>query len=1109
MKKKYLLVFLLILGCIFYSGIVQPKDGKLKINNQIKLVSNTENIEKNISFEANEELIAHLSITNNTYNNLEFDISFDSTVINPIEINSKIETVEFNKINENTIHIKFNENSTNDNFIDIKFKNLLNENIMKSITFSNIKIENEEENNIEFDIQTEKINIPEIDTNTNTVEETTITNINETKAPETQNIENTEENTSIGYQTHVQNIGWQGYVENGVAAGTTGKGLRLEGIQIILNNPEYTGNILYRTHIQNIGWETNWKQNNEISGTFGKALRLEAIQIKLDGIMAEYYDIYYRVHVQNFGWLGWAKNSEYAGTAGYGYRLEAIQILIVKKGEEGPTNETKAFYGNEVSYHSHIQNVGWQKYVSDGKTSGTTNQSKRLEAIQIKLDGIMAEYYDIYYRVHAQNFGWLGWAKNSEYAGTAGYGYRLEAIQILIVKKGEEGPTNETKAFYGNEVSYHSHIQNVGWQKYVSDGKTSGTTNQSKRLEAIQIKLDNVPYTGNILYKTHIQSIGWESDWKQNNSISGTINKALRIEAIQIKLDGQINEYYDIYYRAYAQNFGWLGWAKNGETAGTIGYGYRLEAIQILLIKKNHPFDTTEKPSYYDNEINYSVHIGNVGWQPAVHENEIAGTVGKGKSIEAFKIVLVNQKYSGNILYKTYIKNYGWETNWKQNYSVSGTTGRGKNIEAIQIKLDGQMAEHYDIYYRVHVQSFGWLSWAKNGEYAGTVGYNYRLEAIQVLLVLKTDEAPQVNPSQESFITATEAEYLIVSKLDDNKVIESPGAQKKDGTNLSIYNRNNSLAQIWNFKKLNNGYYIITSAMNPNIAIQAEGGSAKIYKCNGSDSQIWILKDWGDGYFSIVSALNINNPLYFTLYNSSTANQTKIILSENASTDAQKFKLVTFTGTKIYNGIDISAHNVIDWDKLATAGVDFVIIRLGYGNNDINQDDSQFHTNVAKCEEYNIPYGLYIYSYALNTSDASSEADHTLRLLAGVGSNFQLGVWFDMEDADGYKARHGMPSHSTLVDICYTYATKMEANGYKAGIYASLTWLNDQLNSSKLDSFAKWVAQWPNWTHPTYSTARSSSSTYTKPYKIWQFCSDGLLYGITGNVDLNLGYNLF
>ncbi len=1005
MKKKYLLVFLLILGCIFYSGIVQPKDSKLKINNQIKLVSNTENIEKNISFEANEELIAHLSITNNTYNNLEFDISFDSTVINPIEINSKIETVEFNKINENTIHIKFNENSTNDNFIDIKFKNLLNENIMKSITFSNIKIENEEENNIEFDIQTEKINIPEIDTNTNTVEETTITNINETKAPETQNIENTEENTSIGYQTHVQNIGWQGYVENGVAAGTTGKGLRLEGIQIILNNPEYTGNILYRTHIQNIGWETNWKQNNEISGTFGKALRLEAIQIKLDGIMAE--------------------------------------------------------------------------------------------------------YYDIYYRVHAQNFGWLGWAKNSEYAGTAGYGYRLEAIQILIVKKGEEGPTNETKAFYGNEVSYHSHIQNVGWQKYVSDGKTSGTTNQSKRLEAIQIKLDNVPYTGNILYKTHIQSIGWESDWKQNNSISGTINKALRIEAIQIKLDGQINEYYDIYYRAYAQNFGWLGWAKNGETAGTIGYGYRLEAIQILLIKKNHPFDTTEKPSYYDNEINYSVHIGNVGWQPAVHENEIAGTVGKGKSIEAFKIVLVNQKYSGNILYKTYIKNYGWETNWKQNYSVSGTTGRGKNIEAIQIKLDGQMAEHYDIYYRVHVQSFGWLSWAKNGEYAGTVGYNYRLEAIQVLLVLKTDEAPQVNPSQESFITATEAEYLIVSKLDDNKVIESPGAQKKDGTNLSIYNRNNSLAQIWNFKKLNNGYYIITSAMNPNIAIQAEGGSAKIYKCNGSDSQIWILKDWGDGYFSIVSALNINNPLYFTLYNSSTANQTKIILSENASTDAQKFKLVTFTGTKIYNGIDISAHNVIDWDKLATAGVDFVIIRLGYGNNDINQDDSQFHTNVAKCEEYNIPYGLYIYSYALNTSDASSEADHTLRLLAGVGSNFQLGVWFDMEDADGYKARHGMPSHSTLVDICYTYATKMEANGYKAGIYASLTWLNDQLNSSKLDSFAKWVAQWPNWTHPTYSTARSSSSTYTKPYKIWQFCSDGLLYGITGNVDLNLGYNLF
>ena len=43
--------------------------------------------------------------------------------------------------------------------------------------------------------------------------------------------------------------------------------------------------------------------------------------------------------------------------------------------------------------------------------SGTSGKAKRLEAIQIKLSGKVADKYDIYYCVHAQNVGWLGWAK--------------------------------------------------------------------------------------------------------------------------------------------------------------------------------------------------------------------------------------------------------------------------------------------------------------------------------------------------------------------------------------------------------------------------------------------------------------------------------------------------------------------------------------------------------------------------------------------------------------------------------------------------------------------------------------------------------------------------
>ena len=87
-----------------------------------------------------------------------------------------------------------------------------------------------------------------------------------------------------------------------------------------------------------------------------------------------------------------------------------------------------------------MQSYGWQDWKENGVMSGTTGEAKRLEAIQIKLSGKVADKYDIYYCVHAQNVGWLGWAKNGEEAGTAGYSYRMEAIQVVMVPKGTENP---------------------------------------------------------------------------------------------------------------------------------------------------------------------------------------------------------------------------------------------------------------------------------------------------------------------------------------------------------------------------------------------------------------------------------------------------------------------------------------------------------------------------------------------------------------------------------------------------------------------------------------------------------------------------------------------
>lgn len=312
---------------------------------------------------------------------------------------------------------------------------------------------------------------------------------------------------------------------------------------------------------------------------------------------------------------------------------------------------------------------------------------------------------------------------------------------ITVNVKKETSNTKEEPTKKVTSVSYRTHVQNVGWQSYVQNGTTSGTSGKSLRLEAINIKLANSEYSGGISYQTHVQNIGWQ-DYVQNGPISGTSGKSLRLEAIRIKLTGEIANHYDVYYRVHCQNFGWMDWAKNGEEAGSAGYSYRLEGIQICLVKKGGAAPgKTDKP-FIQKYLTYQTHVQNIGWQNNVRDKETAGTSGKSLRLEGIKIKLENPKYDGNIEYRTHIQNLGWQKNYVKNGAMSGTTGKGLRLEAIQIRLTGTMAKKYDIYYRVHSQNFGWMGWAKNGASAGTAGYSYRLEAIQICIVEKGSNAP-------------------------------------------------------------------------------------------------------------------------------------------------------------------------------------------------------------------------------------------------------------------------------------------------------------------------------------------------------------------------------
>ena len=99
--------------------------------------------------------------------------------------------------------------------------------------------------------------------------------------------------------------------------------------------------VAYRTHVQNVGWQS-YVRDGAMSGTSGRALRLEGINIKLEG-QPYTGGIEYRTYVQSKGWMGWAKNGAQAGSAGFAYRLEGINIVLVPKGGAAPGPTAGAF----------------------------------------------------------------------------------------------------------------------------------------------------------------------------------------------------------------------------------------------------------------------------------------------------------------------------------------------------------------------------------------------------------------------------------------------------------------------------------------------------------------------------------------------------------------------------------------------------------------------------------------------------------------------------------------------------------------------------------------------------------------------------------------------
>ena len=187
-------------------------------------------------------------------------------------------------------------------------------------------------------------------------------------------------------------------------------------------------------------------------------------------------------------------------------------------------------------------------------------------------------------------------------------------------------------------------------------------------------------------------------------------------------------------------------------------------------------------------------------------------------------------------------------------------------------------------------------------------------------------------------------------------------------------------------------------------------------------------------------------------------------------------------------GIDVSKHNgSINWAKVKSDGVEFAILRIGYGGS-VPVKDEQFENNYNNAKANGIPVGVYLYSYADTEDEARLEANSVLNWLNG--RHLDLPIYFDIEDKKQLNI-----SKEARNNLCKIFCDIIESAGYWAGIYSNKDWAVNKIDGKELGKrYTYWIAQY------------NSKCTYDGEYAIWQYSSSGKVNGISGNVDMNYMY---
>lgn len=183
-------------------------------------------------------------------------------------------------------------------------------------------------------------------------------------------------------------------------------------------------------------------------------------------------------------------------------------------------------------------------------------------------------------------------------------------------------------------------------------------------------------------------------------------------------------------------------------------------------------------------------------------------------------------------------------------------------------------------------------------------------------------------------------------------------------------------------------------------------------------------------------------------------------------------------------GIDVSVHNGdIDWQKVKADGIDFAILRAGYGKLAV-QKDKKFEDNYAGAKAAGIPVGAYWYSYAMDEDEARQEADVFLSVIKG--KQFEFPVYYDVEEKKQFDL-----GKEKVSAIMRAFLERVESAGYFTGLYGSASSLTTHTADDIKSRYTIWLAHWVNQTN------------YSGAYAVWQYSEKGKVEGISGNVDLD------